>query len=177
MIVSVVACGQTAKDWHLTAHDYSIGLNDAFKFGHTFNALCIFNHRSKFSRERQDIILKTRPVKLYTNCLSWVDFFPDHLKCKTRSWDGILRNDITRLMSTNTGPFICMSLAYCLGATKIILWGVEFVNHWLMNPANPETRMELRQYRQLVEALKKVGVETYLGAKGSLLEEFLPIYG
>jgi len=176
MIISIVACGQTAEGWQNIPHDLSIGVNDAYKFGYRFNILCIFNHKSKFSKSRQETILKTKPVKLYTNCFSWVDHFPDHVLVKLRSWDGHLRDDITRLAHANTSPIIAMSLAYCLGASKIILWGVEFLNHSTFNTTNPETQLELRAYRQFIEALREKGIETYLGSKGSALEQFTPVW-
>lgn len=176
MICSVVACGQTASEWFKTPCDYSIGVNDAFKFGHKFNALGIFNHKTKFTRERQDTILRTRPVKLITNCMSWVDFFPDHQLVKLRSYDGILYRDCTRHVSSNTSPIIAMSIAFCMGAKKIILWGVEFVNHSTYSKNNPLTREEIRKYKGFTDLLSGVGVETFIGAEGSQLGDFLPIY-
>lgn len=176
MTVSIIGCGQTAEHWNEVPCDLSIGVNDAFKFGHKFNLLCLFNHKAKFTQARQQTILNTRPVKLYTHCLSWIEHFPDHVKVKVRSWDGHLYDDITRLMHADTGPFIGMSLAYCLGASKIILWGVEFKTHGIYNESNPETKIELRKYQQLVTALSKVGIQTYLGKEGSLLEEFVPVW-
>lgn len=176
MIASVVACGESAKAWWKTPHDYSIGCNDMMKFGHKPNALGIFNHRTKFTRERQETILRTRPVKLYTNCLSWVDFFPSHQLVKLRSYDGILYKDCQRHVSSDTSPLIAMSIAFCQGAKKIILWGTDFKNHHIYSTQNPHTKEEIRKYRGFVELLAGVGVETYLGAEGSALSEFLPIY-
>jgi hypothetical protein len=68
-----------------------------------------------------------------------------------------------------------MSLAYNLGATKIVLWGCDFVTHDTWTKQNPQMAIELRQYRQLVDALRREGVKVYLGCKGSLLEEFLTV--
>jgi hypothetical protein len=176
MIVSVVACGSSASEWFKTTCDYSIGCNDAFKWGHKFNALALFNHRTKFTRERQDTILKTRPVKLFTNCLSWVDFFPDYQLVKLRSYDGILYKNCDRHVSADTSPIIAMSLAVCKGAKKIILWGCDYKNHHIYSEQNPHTKEEIRKYKGFTELLAVVGVETFIGAEGSALGEFLPIY-
>jgi len=176
MTVSIVACGASGENWNTIPHDYSIGVNDAFKWGHRFNALLICNHMAKFSKERQDIILRTRPVKLYTHCVSWEPYFKDISWIKLRSWDGILRKDCTRLTHADTSPIIAMSLAFCMGAKKIILHGCDMVTHHIYSKDNPHTREEVRKYRGFIEAMKEVGTETFISGPGAL-DEFVPIYG
>lgn len=176
MRYDIIACGDSAKDWHLKATGISILLNDAFKWGHKGSILAIFNHKSRFTQDRIDTILKTRPVKFYADSDSWEKYFPDMVKVKLRSWDGILRKEPDRLQHCHTSPFIAMSLAYNLGASKIVLWGADFTTtHHTWNKTNPQMVVELRQYRQLVDALRREGVKVFLGAPGSLLEEFLTI--
>lgn len=173
MTYHIIACGETAKQWH--GQGLSIGLNDYFKYGKKASILAIFNHRSRFTPDRIETILKTRPVKFYSDSDSWEKYFPDMIRVKLRSWDGHLYKTPDRLAHTDTGPFICMSLAYNLGATKIVLWGADFQNHKTWTKQNPEMAIELRQYRQLVDALRREGIKVYLGAHGSLLEQFLTV--
>lgn len=169
----IVACGDSAKQWH--GHGLSIGLNDYYKHGKKANILGIFNHRSKFTQDRINTILKTRPIKFYGDSDSWEKYFPDMIKVKLRSWDGHLRKDPERLTHAHTSPFIGMSLAYNLGATKIVLWGCDFENHHTWTKQNPQMAVELRQYKQFTEALRNAGVKVFLGAHGSLLEQFLTV--
>jgi hypothetical protein len=177
MTVSVVACGNSAEHWHDVPHDYSIGVNDAFKWGHTFNALCVFNHRNKFTKARQEVILNTRPVKLYTHCQSWLPYFPDHVLKRLRSWDGILYRNCDMLTHADTSPIIAMSLAAnCLGAKTIILWGVEMITHSTYSKDNPLTREEIRKYVGYINNLQQSGINVYLGARPSALEQYIPIY-
>jgi hypothetical protein len=173
MTINIVACGETASQY--PGHGMSIGLNDSFKYGHQPNILGVFNHRSKFTQDRLNTIIKTKPVKFYADSDSWEKYFPAMIKVKLRSWDGHLYKTPDRLAHAHTSPFIGMSLAYNLGASKIVLWGCDFINHHTWVRSNSQMIIELRQYRQFVDALRREGVKTYLGAHGSLLEEFLTI--
>lgn len=175
MTFFIIACGSSAENWFNHPHDKSILLNDAYKFGHKGDYLGIWNHRSKFPDPRLQTILSTRPIKMFSDSESWRNYFPEMETTRLRSWDGHLRHDITRLEHAHTSPFIGMSLAYNLGATKIVLFGADFQNHSQWHKGNSEMKTELRAYRQLCDALNLEGVEVILGAPGSLLEEFLRV--
>src|SRR5688572_27062929 len=173
MTYNILACGQSCEKYH--GHGLSIGVNDVFKYGHRPTVLGIWNHRNRFTQDRIETIRRTNPVKLYTDSDSWQKYFPDVVMVKLRSWDGHLRKDPDRLAHAHTSPFIAMSLAYNLGATKIVLWGADFQDHQTWSKQNPQMPIELRQYRQLTDALRREGVKVFLGAPGSILEEFLTV--
>lgn len=173
MTYHIIAVGETAKQWH--GNGLSIGLNDYYQHGKKANILAIFNHRSKFTPKRIDTITKTRPTKFYGDSDSWERLFPDMVKVKLRSWDGHLYKTPDRLAHAHTSPFIGMSLAYNLGASKIVLWGADFITHHTWGKSNPQMDIELRQYQQFVHALRSEGIKVFLGAPGSLLEKFLTV--
>lgn len=177
MIVSVVACGDTASEWHKVKCDLSIGVNDAFKFGYPTDYLLCCNWPQKFPAHRLNIIKASRPITFYSNVEQWRAFFPGMVKIRLNSWDGHLyptRRD--EFSSSNSSPFIATSMAYKAGAKDIILWGVEFVNHAVLHKDNPQTKNELRMWKGLVAALNGEGVNVWLGKEGSLLEEFVPVW-
>jgi hypothetical protein len=174
MTYNIIACGDSASKWD--GNGLSIGLNDCMKFGKKPTILGIFNHRNKFTQDRIETILKTRPVKFYADHDCWQKYFPEMIQVKLRSWDGHLYKTPDRLTHAHTSPIIGMSLAYNLGASKIILWGCDFKTHGTWTKQNPQMAVELRQYKQFVEALRREGIKVYLGANGSLLEEFLTVY-
>lgn len=174
MTYHILGCGKTTAKYD--GHGISIGVNDCFRYGHKPNMLVICNHKTKFPADRLKMILDTRPVTLYTNCNSWDKDFRHNVMVKLRSWDGILRHEPDRLQCAQTSPFIAMSLAYNLGATKLVLWGVDFIDHSTFSKGNSQTPMELRMYRGFIEELRRNGIKTYLGAPGSLLEEFLTVH-
>lgn len=173
MTYNIIGCGHSASKYD--GHGLSIGVNDCFKYGHRPSLLLVCNHKNRFPAERRKTILDTRPVTLYTTSQTWDNDFPSRVMVNYRSWDGNLRQDVTRLTSANTSPIMAMSLAYSLGATKLILWGVDFIDHSDFSKSNPETKLEIRQYRGFTEALRREGIKTYLGAAGSALEEFLTV--
>jgi len=173
MTYSIVACGSSGEAWN--GQGLAIGVNDCFKFGKRTSILLIANHFSKFPEHRVEMIKQHNPTKFYTDNNSWRHIFPNFIQVHLRSWDGILRKEPNRLQHADTSPFIAMSLAYNLGASKIVLYGCDFKNHHLYSETADRTRIEMRTYKHFIEALRQVGVKVYLGAPGSLLEEFLTV--
>lgn len=177
MVISIVACGDTASEWHKVPCDLSIGVNDAWKFGRPTDWLLSCNWPQKFATHRLNIIKESTPKQFYSNVEQWRAFFPGMIKIRLNSWDGHLyKNRLDEFSHAHTSPFIAMSMAYKHGATDIILWGVEFINHSTYDQHNPQTRYEVKTYRGMIESLAKEGVKVWLGKEGSLLEEFVPVW-
>lgn len=172
MLVNIIGLGESASHWDGTG--FSIGINDAFKWGHKTNCLVVSNMPIKFPQNRLDIIKRSKPLKFYSPLQAWKQYFPDMVEIKLRSWDGHLYNKT--VISTDTSASIAMDLARQLRATKIILWGVDFKTHGTYHPGNPDSKTEFRQLEHIVRAFREVGVNVFLGAKGSELEKFLTIY-
>jgi len=177
MTYSVIGCGSSGEAWN--GQGLAIGVNDCFKFGKRTPILLIANHFSKFPEHRVETIKQhatgiVKP-KFYCDNHSWRHIFPQYIHTYLRSWDGILRKEPNRLQHADTSPFIAISLAYNLGASKIVLYGVDFLSHHLYSDTADRTRIELRTYKHFIEALRGVGVKVNLGAPGSLLEEFLTV--
>lgn len=170
MTYNIIACGETGKYWNGNGHN--VGVNDAAKWGHRIEHLLLANAPGKFEPERLKIIMESRPENFYSNTEAWRKYFPNMIHYKTESWNGTLIKK-RGLTTMNSSPCIAMHLAWQLGATKLILWGVDFNNHQNINGGNLKT--ELRQYRGFIHALLEHGVETYLGASGSALEEFVNV--
>lgn len=173
MTYHILGCGESCAQYH--GHGLSIGVNDCFKYGKRPNILGIWNHRNRFTPDRVETIKRTNPVKLYTDNDSWEPYFENRVHVKLRSWDGHLRKEPDRLAHAHTSPFIAMSLAYNLGASKIILWGADFVTHKEWTKQNPQMAIEMRLYEQLINSLRREDVKVYLGAGGGLLEKFLTV--
>jgi hypothetical protein len=175
MTISVVACADSAKDWHKTPCDRSIGCNDAWKFGYPTTDLMVANWPVKFQRPRFEIIKASTPERFWSSVDQWRVYFPSMIKITLNSWDGHLYKERpTEFSHSDSSPFIATSMAYKFGATNIILWGVEMITHPLFNPGNPQFIMELRKWDQLINALAKEGVKVWLGAGESSLK--LPIW-
>src|SRR5690348_12790496 len=130
MTVSVIACGESAKHWKEVPCDLSIGVNDVLKFGaHPDWLLCI-NGMNKFTDERRQTIMNTRPRKFFTHNTGWLNHFSmfcEVEKIAMHSWRGYVKKG--RLYSSLTSPIVAMCLAFNAGSKDMIIWGVDFENH------------------------------------------------
>jgi hypothetical protein len=173
MTASIVALGQSAKDWHQVPHDFSVGVNDAAMWGKDPDHLVIVNFERKFHSKRLEVI-KGSKSQVWTHTNTWKKHFPGAKVIKLSPFSGWFRKGM--YYSLRTSPIVAMSVAVNLGADKLILFGVDFRSHKSFNAGEKRGDHEMRQYFKFFEALKKVGVEVYLGGEGSALESYLPKY-
>jgi hypothetical protein len=172
MTVDVVACGQSGKNW--VQHDYSIGVNDSWKWGKPTDALLLCNAPFKFPDDRFQIIKNSTPKVFYSNKPSWSQWFPEWKQVTIKPWYGTVNPG--QVYYSDTSPFIAISLAYTLGAKQIILWGVDFYNHHIFNSGNPQTKREVERYLELIACLKELDISVFVGAEGSVFDEVLPLF-
>lgn len=172
MTYNVVACGQTGSQWDGTG--ISIGVNDAWKWGKPTTHLLLANRPHSFSPQRFQTIINSKPERFYCDKADWQQYFPDWIKLRLKPWYGSFFKE--NFYYSDTSPFIAICLAANLGAKEIVLWGVDFIDHHMYNGGNPQTKREIERYKELITELRAQGIETFLGAPGSALESFLPIY-
>ena len=68
---------------------------------------------------------------------------------------------------------MAVHLAYKLGATDIVMWGVDFNNHpSFMN----QKEKALKDFSNLKNALNSRGVNFYVGNSISLFSSILPVF-
>jgi len=156
MICHIIGCGESGKYWD--GNGFSIGVNDCFKFGHHPDILIVVNNMRRF-QERKKIIDATRPrVKLY-GLGSWSNH-PNYQHIDYMNiWKGDLKKG--KLYKSKTSPFIAVTMAYSLGYDKIVLWGVDFVNHRIVKGS--KLKSEVSNFESLQKALLKNGASMYLG--------------
>jgi hypothetical protein len=186
---TIVGCGNSAKDWQ--PNGYSIGVNDAWKFGKPTDGLLVCNRPQQFSQDRLKTITNSKPKHFYSNSGDWKHYFdyfdspsrfkrihsnnPELPMVKYMQWSGALYDNTVSF--SNTSPITAISIAYILGAKEIILWGVDFRTHHLYNDNSPNTKRESEVYLEMFAALKEKGVSVYRGADGSVFDDKLPLYG
>lgn len=174
MIISVVACGQSAQDWFKTPCDLSIGCNDMLKFGAHPDQLVVINFQRKFTPERLKTILSTRPKKVWTHTSTWQKHFSNAVVIKLSPFNGFVRDGL--IYSSKTSPMVAMSLAVKQGATEIIIWGVDFLTHPAYKTGTKSGDFEVKNYLRFFEQLNKRGIKVWRGADGSVFDSQLPIY-
>jgi hypothetical protein len=168
--VHIIGCGDSAKHW--SGQGPSIGVNDAGKWGYKLDSLVVCNRPQQFSKERLETIINTKVENFYSWRSVWMDWFPQWTKINLVPWYGSINPK--QVYSSNTSPFIAISLAYMLGYDEIVLWGVDMSNHKVFHSHNPETQREADTYMQLINEMK--GVDVYLGANGSVFDNYIRLW-
>src|SRR5688572_21738135 len=171
MTVSIVASGDSAREWFKVPCDLSIGVNDCLKHGHDVDQLVIVNFPRKFTSDRMKNILKSK-AKVWTHTSAWRAHFPKAEVIRLSPFAGYFHKN--QIYCSKTSPMVAISLAVKAGAKDIILWGVDFKNHHVYSDGNKQGKHEISKYQKLFEGLKKIGVNVWLGAPGSALN--LPLY-
>lgn len=137
-IVHILGCGETGK--YFPGHgqgEYVIGVNDSWKFGKVLGSLLFLNRPRHFAGPRLEIIKSTQCSKVV--CMShlvpeWSEYFPAvEALPNIERWRKLSYKPGT-IYHTNTSPFTAMSYALeIMRAKSIVLWGVDFINHNVLN--------------------------------------------
>lgn len=175
MKVQIVACGQSASTWHehKSEFDLSIGVNDCAKWGHAPDHLLVIDSPKRFTKERIDII-KSTPAKFFTRDDQWKSILPSYEKVRLQPFSKHLKKG--HVYSSKTSPFVALSLAFNMGATDVVLFGVDLINHQTFNPKNKLRDYELRQYENFCRLLLAQGTQTWISSEESALSKFLPVW-
>lgn len=181
MVISIVACGQSGWDWYKTPCDYSIGVNDCWKWGHQVDELLLINSPKMFDASRLDIIRHTKFTKVKTNSGNWNKIFPYQEIINLQSFGKHLKKG--RVYSSQSSPFVAMSLAFNYGATDIILHGVDMQTHKVFNPNNkPRSsahqmfNYELRNIQELTRMMADQGTKVWLSKNIGAVTQFLNVW-
>lgn len=183
MKVSVVGCGESAVNWHTVPVDISIGVNDAFKFGHRTNWLVVVNSPFKFypspknqGRDRLKVISDHKADRFFCHNQNWRKWYPNLELLALKPFIGRLTPG--RVYSSKTSPFVAITLAYSVGASEIILWGVDMVSHPVYSPNGKKKSFdsEFDNYLVLFKQLEKSGIKVYIGDSNTVFRDHLPLY-
>ena len=175
MTYHCIACGESASHW--SGQGPSIGVNDCSKWGYMVDYLVLLNTPSQFQSSRLKDILKTKiGEEVLTTTQSWMNHFDSVRQIMVRKWSPSTKLSKWYIYHSKTSPLVAMSLAYNMGATEIVLWGVDFKTHHRYREGQQYFLGEMRQYQTFIQALEKVGVKVYLGAEGSALGKIVPIW-
>lgn len=153
MVYNIIACGESAKHWDGSGH--SVGVNDAFKWGHHIEHLIVCNRPENFPKERLDVIKNTIPKHFYSHKNDWGRYFLNWNQINIVPWYGTYHKNI--IYHSDTSPFIAICLAMKLGATELNLYGIDFIDHSKYKEGDPGTKRELEQYHNLI---KEIGIKT-----------------
>lgn len=166
---SIIVCG-LGPSLHafntMCAQDFiTIGVND---IGRYFNPkyLVLLNREASFTPERWRYIAKSDADFLFTcNDMPWPEL-PDVVRFKLDNRPGIHLDSDDSLPFSNTSPYVAVALAAYMGASKIGLIGVDFIDHKLSR----DLKRINRDYGKLREAIEAKGATVVNLSQQSRLE-------
>lgn len=176
-VLHIIATGESATNWK--GEGPSIGVNDAAKWGYELDYLVIVNFPNQFQQSRLQTILGTNVKKVYSSTpfsFSWQRHFHNVEEINTRRYSKGEKLSQNYIYHSETSPFVAMSLGYSQGFTKLVLWGVDMINHHRYGKQSPAHFNEVMMYRSFIQALSLQGVQTYIGSKGTIFDNQLPVW-
>ena len=173
MIIHVLGLGDSLT-YYKPDGNISIGVNDIYKHIKTDYVVCI-DHLTAFSKDRLEIILKTKSKSFYSQISDWGLVVPNFKLIEFNRGRGILNElDNEKFCYSNNSPFVACILAYKLGAKKIVLHGVDLIDHSHIKGNSKEKA--LLDYKNLNKALLSRNVELFVGSEDTNLISFLPLF-
>lgn len=181
MTVSVVACGESAKEWFNTPCDKSIGVNDCLKFGHDTDYLVCVNAPFKFEPSksngrvnRKETIIRSKAKFITGLCMEWKKLKPGLDCIQLSQFTKWAKKGI--VYYSKTSPFIAMSIAFNMGATDIILWGVDFIDHPDFQQGKRNTEFEIEQYVKFAGMIGGQGCKVWIGNEETRLSKHFEVW-
>lgn len=171
-LFTIVGCGDSAKNWQ--PNGVSIGSNDCEKFGKPVDYLVLANAPHRF-KERLATIKKSKAKVMVTSKPAWQSIFPNCEQIyRTTAYNQRVLGGF--IYTARTTPIMCFSLALRLGATEIIMWGVDMVNHKTYRLGTKQGDLEIATYKRFFEQAKKLGIKTWIGKGGTVFDSYLPTW-
>jgi hypothetical protein len=171
MRASIIGLGETGRMWD--GKGFSIGVNDAFRFGKPTSALVCVNV-FKSNPERHRIVSESRPKEGFysSNTRMWINH-PDYRPLTEKPMKRFTgKYEKGEIYYAKTSTFIAMCLAVRLGYTEIVIYGCDLVSHKIIKGRSLES--EVSDTKKLVEELEKCGVKVYLAKAFGAFKEIIP---
>lgn len=176
MRASVLGMGSSLLAYKEIDHknDIIVGVNDVGKH-HKLDYLILVDPPTRFNKERLSVIINTDA--------SIITIFPEwerHFKFIYLVKPAQVRSDLSLLDSdyyvySISSPFVAAVHAYKLGASEIVMYGVDFTTHKALSKPDKLKKIQ-RDFYNLMLELKKRNVGLYIGSPESALNGFIPVY-
>lgn len=128
--IAVLGTGPSLSLFDPSEFDYSIGVNDIWKYFRSDYIVCL-DYPQRFTDDRLKTINESWPKKFYTQIEDWsyrTDYFPIKLQHGYPRYECLL--DLEELPKSLCSPFVAVVIAYKFHhATEIQLFGVDMNDH------------------------------------------------
>jgi hypothetical protein len=162
MTASVIGCGESAKDWFNNPCDFSIGVNDCKKWGHDPDYLVLIDSKVnfKFEPDRLKTIQNTKAKKVFCHGPTWREIFPNYEFIRLQTFNKYLKKG--HVYCSKSSPFVAVSLAFNMGATDIMLYGCDYVNHHSLKLGTRVFDYEMRNWQKFASMLRENGTQLFV---------------
>lgn len=175
MTVFCIGCGSTAEGWFNHPHDVSIGVQDSIRHGKDTDYLILIDSLQGFKREPERVkLISQSKAKILTNGDTWKSIHPKYEKLHLRPFGKHLKKG--HVYCSKSSPFVALSYAFNLGATDIVMFGVDMQNHRLFNPTSRLQHYELRNFEKICRMIAEQGTRVWVSSKESALSKFLNVW-
>ena len=174
MTAHIVGCGESGKHWpeFWKEGDISLGVNDAGKWGKDLDYLFLIDNILNFRNEPERIAeIRKSKAKIVTLGHSWKPLFKDYEVVKVQPFTKRLIKG--KLYHSQTSTFVAACYAFNLGATEIILHGVDLNTHKIFSAGKRATDLEIRQYVALSAIMESHGCILWVSSRESQLSKHL----
>jgi hypothetical protein len=173
MLATVVALGSSARDWK--PRGLTIGVNEYLMWGRQADIMVTVNAPHKFSSDEMNYICQHKGKVLTNSIHQWSKYFPQAEPLKHMGPFN-LRVQKGRIYSSSTSPMIAISYAMQQGATEVVLYGVDMLNHDKFSKGTKHGDHEISVYNRFFTSVEKSGNRVYLGATGTAFDQTLPLW-
>lgn len=176
MTFHVLGIGESLREYIGLAlpNPNEIGVNDICTYLPCDKVVCI-DAPTAFEPKRRRHVANCRPSVFYSHHRDW-EKHPAYSYIALQH--GFVSTESLKsgvLYASNNSPYVACQLAYQLGATEIVLWGVDFNTHVHLSGDVMYTKAKT-DYERLAKALKELNIGLYVGSKQSRLSEVLPVW-
>lgn len=162
--MNVIACGPSGAKWDGSGP--SIGVNDYLKFGKQADALVCVN--SSFTHDREALIRQHKGI-FYSQLDYWSNM-PGFSLIETRKFKRSIEPQV--IYHSITSPLIAISIAHNQEHKKIVLWGIDFTGHPIVN--GDTLSREIDTYMRFFEELERQNTFVYLGVQSGVFKNLIP---
>lgn len=176
MKINVIGLGKTRHTANkLGGVMMSVGVNDIFRYCYVDHVV-ILDYPSRFTPERLDVIKKSTPLSVITHIAEWQKYFSNVQVIKLAKFRGdISELDTLAYPYSISSPYVACVHAYKLGASEIIMHGVDYTEHPTLSESD-KLKTTKRNFYDLFVALQKRGVGLFVSSNGSALSSVIPVY-
>lgn len=173
--IHILGLGESLQ-YYVPDGSETIGVNDIF-LHHAVDYLVCVDRPLRFTKERFETIKNSKPKIFYSTKFlqndnskidEWEFYFDNYISMELQSPRGDFKNlDNEKYCYGLCSPIVACVLAYKLGAAEIVLHGIDFMNHKILNGGIAEKC--IKEFIALKKELEKRNISIFVGSIESRL--------